>query len=175
VQYINQTGQFNRYRASRAIHIDPALGPMEKQRKEIERDIVNVRWLADAAERVGELLEESLSALHTGATRANTAKAAHAGAPALVVTGAAPRPIWAVVHVDTSTSGLGTARDLSRPFLLGLNPLQHMLARLARCERLAGVVLLATDPVEARRLVGPRPEICASRSSRLRPKHGAST
>src|SRR5262249_40171076 len=58
VQYINQTGQFNRFRADRAIHIDSSLAAMDKQRKEIERDIVNVQWLADAADHVNDLLDE---------------------------------------------------------------------------------------------------------------------
>jgi hypothetical protein len=66
--------------------------------------------------------------------------------------------IAALIHVDPAHSGLGTSRDLSQSFLLGENPLRLTLARLARCRRLAGVVILATDTDAARRLVGRPPE-----------------
>jgi hypothetical protein len=162
VQYINQTGQFNRFRADRAIHIDPSLGAMDKQRKEIERDITNVQWLADAADHVGELLDkasERLNPLSLGGTDGE-AWSERRARPSPSPISAAPlvSSIWALIQVDPTTSALGTPRDLSRPFLLGLNPLQMTLARLAQCKKLAGAILLTPDPGATRRLIGTPPK-----------------
>jgi hypothetical protein len=160
VQYINQTGQFNRFRADRAIHIDPSLSSLEKQKKEIERDIINVRWLADAADHVAELLDGAAASLPLG----GRAGVGLAGGPTPSLTPTAQsndtKPalnIRALVLVNPDTGALGNARDLARPFLLGLNPLQMTLARLAQCTTLAGAVLLSPDPAATRRLIGTPP------------------
>lgn len=151
VQWVNQTGQLKRYRADRAIRIDPALSPMERQQKEIERDASNVRWLADAADHVAGLLDEAAGVLVRG-------PAARPGSD--------PRPrhadggthkLWACIHVDPDVGGLGTPRKLARAWTLGLNPLQAMLARLARCERLAGVVLITGEVERVRAMLGAPP------------------
>jgi len=154
VQYINQTGQFNRYRADRAIQVDPSLAPMERQRKEIERDMVNVRWLADAADRVGEILDEAMITLRTGRVHTRDGAcgpvAANAGAHGT-------RRVWACIPVDPVRSGLNTPRDLAKPFLLGKNPLAMTMARLAQCRGLDGVLVLSADIDAARGLAGPLP------------------
>ena len=158
VQYINQTGQLNRYRADRAIEIDDALAPLARQRKQIERDRTNVAWLADAAAHAGSLLDDALVALRTGrsvtgditATDADAA-AARASVPA--------RSVWAVLTVDPERGSLGTTRDLAEPLDGGHGPnsLRLTLVRLARCARLSGVLILAADPGAARALAGTPP------------------
>jgi hypothetical protein len=151
VQWVNQTGQLKRYRADRAIRIDPGLSPMERQQKEIERDTANVRWLADAADHVAGLLDEAAGALVRGpaARPGSDPRPRHA-------VGAAHK-LWACVHLDPDVGGLGTPRKLARPWAQGLNPLQAMLARLARCERLAGVVLMTGEVERVRAMVGAPP------------------
>ncbi|CAG0961805.1 hypothetical protein PHYC_00766 [Phycisphaerales bacterium] len=151
VQHINQTGQLNRYKADRAIGVDDTLSGFDRQRKEIERDIRNVNWLADAATLVTGMLDEALVALKSG--KARTREVPHAG------TGSAGprRRVWACVLVDHERGGLGISRDLSRPFLLGHNPLQLLLARLARCARLEGVLLHCLNIDAAKAIAGHTP------------------
>jgi hypothetical protein len=48
VDHLNQTGVLKRVRADREIGLDQDLAPLERQRRQIERDITNVRWIADA-------------------------------------------------------------------------------------------------------------------------------
>jgi len=170
VQWINQTGQFKRYQADRAIHIDPELSPMDRQRKEIERDLVNVRWLADAAEHVGGLLEKAGEKLVRGAwveggeeVRGASGRAGMSSDIAVhgVANGCAgpgeARKLWVIAHVDTERGNLGKPRDLTQEIAPGVNLLRAMLARLARCRRVAGVVLMAADVVVVRELVGRVP------------------
>ncbi len=158
VQWINQTGQFNRFRADRAIGIDPSLSAMDRQKKEIERDQVNVRWLADAAERVGEMLDDAAAELVRGfVSRGEGAReTSHRAAGKTVAITPAQR-LWAAVRVDGEAGGLGLARSLGTEFAGGRNALQMMLARLARCERIAGVLLVCADEAEARQLAGAAP------------------
>jgi hypothetical protein len=150
VQWVNQTGQLKRFRADRAIKIDPGLSPMERQKKEIERDLVNVRWLADVADHVSRLISEADAAL----VRAPV-KQARAQAAADVRAGAEGK-LWAVIPVDADYGGLGERR-LSRPLWGGKNALQLTLERLARCTRLEGVVLACGDEAGARTIVGEPP------------------
>ncbi|HYE60838.1 MAG TPA: 6-hydroxymethylpterin diphosphokinase MptE-like protein [Phycisphaerales bacterium] len=171
VQWVNQTGQFKRYRADRAIQIDPTLSPMEKQKREIERDLVNVRWLADAAEYVGGLLEEAAEKLVRGVWAGSaressketrgTSDCNEENRPELArrprTLNAGEGRLWVIAHVDTDVGNIGLPRDLGAELTPGVNLLQATLARLARCGRVAGVLLLCPDVEVARELVGRAP------------------
>jgi hypothetical protein len=149
VQHVNQAGQLNRYRTDRAIEVGGLEG-LARQRQEIERDIRNVEWLADAGEGVGRMLEEAIASLRTGkpATREST--------PIVRVRPQRKR-VWACVTVDHEFGALGVRRDLARPFLAGMNPMRLLLTRLARCSRLEGIVLLCRDVERARGIAGSVP------------------
>ncbi|MFO0835142.1 MAG: 6-hydroxymethylpterin diphosphokinase MptE-like protein [Phycisphaerales bacterium] len=147
VQFVNQTGSLNRFRADRAIELEGGLSELEKQKRRVARDTTNVRWIAEAARHVGELLDRGIEAHRGGA------KLTRERAPDVEVTREAVRVV-AHVHVDAARGGLGTARDLSAPIAGGKNALQLTLARLARSRRLDGVVITSDDPDRARTIAG---------------------
>jgi hypothetical protein len=140
-QYINQTGQLNRYRADRSIAIDDTLTPMERQKRQIERDITNVRWIADAARHTASLVREAAAALESGVriTRDETPQPRSAPRPPRVKTAAC---VW----LNPAQGGLGQPRDLAAPFAPGLSILEATLTRLARCTTLDHVLLI-TPPL----------------------------
>jgi hypothetical protein len=155
VQQLNQTGTLKRAQADRELSLDePSLTPQERQRRQIRRDIVNVQWLADAADTLGGMFDAAIASLD-GAPKQTSDPIE----PADVSNSfSGPRRVWALVTADPHRSGLGTPRDLSESFLAGHNPLRLTLLRLSRCKHLDGIAVLSPDPETARRLAGPLPE-----------------
>ncbi len=153
VQHLNQTGILNRFKADRAIELDSGLDPLERQRRQGERDLKNVTWLADAADELGSMFDAALASLKSarivgkppgGEPAPGTRRAESAAAK--IGVNHATRAVRAFIPVDLGRSGLGTPRDLSRPIAGGLNPLQMTLMRLSRSTRLGGVTLLTVEP-----------------------------
>ncbi len=143
VQRINQTGAFNRAKADREINLSDLDGP-ERQRRQIERDITNVRWLEDAAAEVARLLDAAGDAL--------------TGAPKLTSTSDAPRagrtpsgPIPAVIFADPEFDSLGRPRSLTARALRGT------LERLAASDAVDRVIIAATDEAAVRPLLEGAP------------------
>ena len=169
VEWLNQTGVFNRYKADRRINLSDDMPPLEKQRAQIERDITNVRWLADAADALGDMLDESVAScagkpvVGRGRHQPGTSAAPHRGGPDAVPASvrttarATATRLPAVIAVDCDFNGLGVRRDLSEAVYDGRNALQLTLARLAACHRLDAVALLCSDPARARAIVGTPP------------------
>lgn len=153
VHHLNQTGTLRRFRADRSIELDPSLGPLEQQRRQIERDLENVRWLADSADQMARLLDDAAAALEGGPKSFRDPAPAEA---AVAVRGPAG-PATAVMIVDPDRSGLGLPRDLSRPVHDGRNALQLTLARIDRCERIDRVVLVTDRADQVRALAGGAP------------------
>ena len=152
VQRLNQIGTLRRFRRDREIGLDEGLSPLERQRRQIERDLENVTWLADAADAMGRMLDDTAAAMEGGA------KVTRAPAPApdgVRVTREEVR-VGAVI-ADPDRSGLGTPRRLEDRFLSGLNPLALLLRRLARTTRVRRVVLLAQDVPRVRAIAGDAP------------------
>ncbi|MFG0257700.1 MAG: 6-hydroxymethylpterin diphosphokinase MptE-like protein [Phycisphaerales bacterium JB043] len=67
VQRLNQTGAFNRSRADRNLRLRVArqgdVQPAQVRAQQLERDITNVTWLADAGDELAGLLHESARSL----------------------------------------------------------------------------------------------------------------
>lgn len=63
INHINQLGLFNRLKLDRALELATDLTPKARQRKQLERDLENVKWLAEAADEYGRMLEESLAVM----------------------------------------------------------------------------------------------------------------
>lgn len=159
VETINQTGVFNRVKADRRINLDAGLTPMEVQRLQIERDVTNVTWLADAATALGTMLEDA------SRTCAGGERKTRDPAPRELEEPPAPDAIevraqhcWGVVTFDHEFDGLGRPRDGTAPLVSGQTALALTLARLARTRRTQGVVLLTRDTQAARRAIGKPPD-----------------
>jgi len=151
VQSLNQTGTLNRLRADRAIDLDETLSPDERQRKQIERDITNVGWLADAADDLGAMLDDAARALDG---RGDSGAPGRGGAEHGVRAGRAAARVWAVVHADSTRSGLGGERDLGAAIARGRSALEITLARLRTCRGIDGVLVASDDEALARRAAG---------------------
>lgn len=162
VHLLNQTGGFNRMRSDRELLIEKDLPPLERQRRQIDRDIENVEWIADAADQLGGMLDSSLAMLTADGSgiartvrRRDAARAANTDASPR--SNAAARPgsqrIEALVTVDHKLSGLGTQRDLSAPLFDGRSALAHTVDRLLGCARLGGVTLLTHDAAHTTELL----------------------
>jgi hypothetical protein len=152
VQLLNQTGALKRFKADRDLGLGRDLSPLERQRRQIERDLMNVEWLGDAADELADLLAAAESALRGGPRLTRDAPAR----PARTKPARRLR-VAAVVPLDARTGGLGTARVLSRPIRHGLDAPAMTLARLARCRRLDGVILLGEDEGELERVSAMAP------------------
>jgi hypothetical protein len=161
VQLLNQTGLLKRLRADRDLDLDDPQDPYERQRRQIERDAMNVAWLADAADELAGMLRGSRAMLDGGAKVTRPPPPSEA-----ILTGDRPAPkaikhVHAVVCIDASAGGLGAPRDLAATIAPGVNVFQATVARLLACRSIDGVVVASHDPVRARALLGP----LASRSS----------
>jgi len=169
VHLLNQTGSFNRYKADRALNIDAGLSEVQKQRRSIERDLTNVRWLSDSADEVGRMLTLATERVEAEAS----GPIAHCDEIRMlprepgvldgtsVVASAPPRVrVEALICVDTRVGGMGIARDLAREpwrahLPAGSNPLRLTMQRLLRCKELDGITLITHEPQRVRDLLGP--------------------
>ena len=148
-QHVNQAGTLNRFRADRAIAMEQGLTPMDRQRRQAERDLDNVSRLAEAASRIGILLDRAARALD-GEPKVTRDEPPRAEGPSAVRANA---PVVAIIPVDPDHGSLGTRRRLQDPVAGSLNALELTLARLAPSERVRTVLLLATDPDRVRSLL----------------------
>ncbi|MAD77774.1 MAG: hypothetical protein CMJ51_00200 [Planctomycetaceae bacterium] len=166
---VNQIGVYKRRRADRLISLDRSSDPVARQRLELDRDVVNVDWMGEAASLLHGMLERTLTQIDTGVrpepdrTEADLERAA-----GLTGDQGRERRVIAVVPVDPERGGIGVRRRLDEP--VGGRPLlQRTLERLGRSTELAGIVVLVPGafdldsiidrtridlPVECRRLAG---------------------
>ncbi|MDH3582879.1 MAG: DUF115 domain-containing protein [Phycisphaerae bacterium] len=87
VNELNQVGAFNRLRRDRAIRIDRDLEAYEKQARQLQRDVENVRWIDEGCARTLELLTAARAKMQGqsrravgGRAKAETTEVAEAGA-----------------------------------------------------------------------------------------------
>ncbi len=160
VHRMNQTGTFRRARADREIMLSKDLPEIEQQRKQIERDLQNVRWLAEAADALGELLDATSKALDGGPKRTrdlpgeNEEREEDTKAPRR-----RPR-VGAFVSAPLRCGALGVRRTLGpRAWSDGRAVLALTVERIARTPNLECVVVLTDNADEARTLL----QGCAAR------------
>ncbi|HZW07484.1 MAG TPA: 6-hydroxymethylpterin diphosphokinase MptE-like protein [Phycisphaerales bacterium] len=151
VQLLNQAGAFRRMRADRALSVEEGLDAMARQRRQIERDLKNVEWLAETADEMAGLLDGAAETLEGGerVTRDPPASAASLEGGVRVET-AALKAV-ALVMLDTSASWWGTPRDPLAVRLQGRTALSLTLERLGRAERVGPIVVVTDDVDVARR------------------------
>ncbi|MCG3123729.1 MAG: hypothetical protein GIKADHBN_02150 [Phycisphaerales bacterium] len=131
VSFLNQTGGMKRFQADRAIELAASLTPVEKQRRQIERDIQNVTWIADAADQLGSMLDDTIGMIDGGEriTRdpgASAEKAAGSSGPAS--RGSNRRRVGIVIAAHACPADL-----LTRPIVHGKTALSLTLERLSLC------------------------------------------
>ncbi|MFZ4573726.1 MAG: motility associated factor glycosyltransferase family protein, partial [Phycisphaerales bacterium] len=149
VQFINQTGQLNRFRSDRLLMLDDSLAPRERQRMQIERDLTNVRWLGEAAAHAKGLLDDCERSLD-GAPKVTRDSDALPESSAQV---AAPRRVVAAVTVDLARGGLCTPRDALAPLNDGTTPLDRVVRALRDCDGIDAVLLICRDSDAVRTLL----------------------
>lgn len=161
-QHLNQVGTLNRFRADRSLAMEHGLTPVERQRRQAERDLENVTRLADAAERIGSLLDRALASLR-GSPKATRDEPPHAA-----ITTTTRAHAVAIIPVHPDLSSLGTRRRLADPVAGGRNALELTLMRLARTQRIRTALLLTPEPDRLRALL-PDPAALAPLSVRIVP------
>jgi len=153
VQDLNQTGTLKRAKADRKIHLADH-SPLEQQKAQIERDAENVRWLGDAAELLGEMMDAAIRA-HDGKadkiTREDPAVDPDAEASA------GKKRVWAVIPADPWKSDLGVPRDLAEPVLAGRSALRLTLDRLAQTKEIEGVAIVTHNVGDTAKAAGLDP------------------
>lgn len=140
VEFINQTGVLNRFKADRLIEL-AGDDPLERQRRQAERDIQNVRWIGQAADELARQVAQGIAVLdgsRSKATRDEPEPEASVGR----------EPVRAEVFVlcDPGYGGLGVARDLGEPVWRGRDALDLTLRRALLCGRGSSVRVLTPDP-----------------------------
>ncbi|MDX2116278.1 MAG: 6-hydroxymethylpterin diphosphokinase MptE-like protein [Planctomycetota bacterium] len=157
---MNQAGAYRRFRADRALALEEELDPVARQKRQIERDGANVRWIAEAADALGALLNAALASLSGGpkltrdlAEKREPEADARARAGGGAEAGSGAGRVEAVILADSARSGVGAPRDLGADFQ-GASVLRATLQRLARTPGLSGAVLITDDAARARALAG---------------------
>jgi len=151
VQRINQTGGFRRVRSDREIALEESLTPKERQRRQIERDLDNVRWVGDAADSLAELLESGLKAAQGGAKLTRDpapvdGEQAIDGTPTPAGRRRSTSRVAAVIPVSDQGGGLSGA-------FMGRPALQATLERLSGCTRLDRAILLTSDAARTEKAI----------------------
>lgn len=141
-QTLNQTGVFNRLRADRALQVETnqgTLSPIERQRRQLERDADNVRTLATAADELAELLEQIESSDDAGQL-ANRPIETPRPADADALTVKTSVAVAAVVPV------LGDHAHLAHRLSTGRSVLAQTVHQLLSCRHLNGREVLIAAP-----------------------------
>ncbi|MEC9373825.1 MAG: 6-hydroxymethylpterin diphosphokinase MptE-like protein, partial [Planctomycetota bacterium] len=156
VHRLNQTGGFRRVRTDRAMRLDESLDPIAKQKRQIERDLENVRWLADAAESLASTFDDAIASLNGAPKRTRDP------APRDVDEGSSNRRgrkavAVAVMPVDTRAEPGDIGSGWSE-LILGTPAIRLTLARLARCEGLSTIAIVTDDEARVREVIGEAPK-----------------
>lgn len=166
VHLVNQKGTLNRLRADRILQLEKDLDIAEIQRREIDRDSNNVRFLASAADELCALLDHAIAALPEDVGGQSAPKLTQ-DPPSFTSAVAEPTDspaaptvasrVCAVIPFDHLTAPLGTPRtgplDPHRALMGTMPPLRITIERLARSNRLSAIVIAAADPAIAQSLV----------------------
>lgn len=145
VQRLNQTGTFQRFKADRLLKLNPPTTPVEQQKRQVERDALNVGWVAQMADLLEQLSTDALSALDGAPKRTR------------------PRP----VREDSSINGPArTTRTIAILTDRGAaqTALRETIQRLQTVSELAAVTILSDNPDRTAEAIGaagnaPKPQI----------------
>jgi hypothetical protein len=184
INQYNQLGVFKRAKADRKLHFAKGLTPEEKQRAQLERDLVNVRWTADASKDLVAALDQAVALLEGRSTvdtdeadAATQADDAVREADGTDVSVRSRVKAAFLVPVDPHVGGLGSRRSLDSEFG-SRSVLAGTLERLGRSREAESIVLLAPhdfdlDAYVDRRRVGLPIEIERCGASPFGPERDA--
>ena len=143
--WFNQLATFQRLRADRRIRLADDLGPLDRQRAELERDVVNVRWTRDACRMLGDLLRSTRRLVTDGVfeSRLDDSEGLAETMGAFVAPVHAPKVV-AVVSIDPDRGGLGVDRGLAAN-LGGRSILQRTLERIDAAIGLSAIAILVPE------------------------------
>lgn len=147
VHRLNQTGTFKRFKADRAIKLEKSLSTAEVQRRRVERDSMNVGWLADSADVLEDLLNVAAGALEGGEKRTRDVLPRNDESPEVGGVGASALSVGAVVVVGAGLSAWGAS-------VRGQPALRGMLERLAAVKGLGRVTIVTDDEGAVRTAIG---------------------
>lgn len=135
ISAFNQLGVFKRMKADRRIHLMRDADPHTRQRAQLDRDRVNVAWIADAADQFAEQLEDAIAQLED---RPLTRTPEPLVDP---LEGSAPTStrVAAVIPIDPDHDALG------RPRSLAPETLQATIDRVSGGSAVDAVILLVPD------------------------------
>tara|TARA_R110000782_G_scaffold19140_3_gene52206 strand:- start:8319 stop:11981 length:3663 start_codon:yes stop_codon:yes gene_type:complete len=149
VEFINQTGVLNRFKADRIIGLNDDADAATQRRLLAERDVKNVGWIGDAARELDRRVGVAVAVLdgqRAKATREEPAPDPRANAAGL-------RNPELFVLCDPDYAGLGIRRDLAEPVWQGRDALALTLERVLRCRSVRTVRLLTPEPERTAALV----------------------
>ncbi len=153
VHQLNQTGAFNRTRADRAIHTEAKLEPLEVQRRQMQRDLTNVKWLADSAGALTKILADARVSIRTG--EKVTRDVGNNAAMENTASGTAElSPVDIIVLFRDGQSATGESADPIAEITPGHTSLSLTLTRLLRCRRARRICVLAAAPERAKLAAG---------------------
>ena len=141
LNHLNQLGVFNRLKADRRLHMQRDMDPLQRQRAQLERDLQNVEWSADAAREIIDQLSSAEAVLAGDSAASPPQPARNLVDLDGATTEAPPSRIAALVPIDPDYNGIGIARSLTTQ-LAGKPVLQHTLQRLGRSQTLESIILI---------------------------------
>jgi hypothetical protein len=144
LNHLNQLGVFKRMKADRRLHVQQDLDAMSRQRAQLERDLVNVVWLADAADEFIAQIDDARRILRgerIGLRPRPTAAIKDEVTEGDVTVRINPK-VAALVPIDPQRSAMGIERSLAEPFD-GRPVIQATLHRLGACRKIESIILIA--------------------------------
>ena len=149
VDRVNQLGAFKRYLADRSIDLRDSTNVIDRQRDQIQRDLVNVGMLQEAVDESRSILDEAIALMKTGEPSAKnretgSGKVAQEAIDVIAGGASATGTVAALVPVDPTHGGSGSLRSM-REQLGELNVLQRTLERLGTSRRLDRIIVLLPD------------------------------
>ncbi len=157
VGQLNQLGIYNRLRADRALQLSEDLDETIRQKRQLERDRVNVQWIGDASHEFVKILDESDQILQGNAVdprigaRAMTDVVSIASSSDLPEN-TAPISVAAIIAADPKRNGLLIPRSLSETFQ-GRSVLQCTLEQLNPCTTFDDIILVVPCEFEVESII----------------------
>jgi len=155
LNYLNQLGVYKRLKADRRLEVQTDLDPIEHQRGQLDRDLVNVQWTRDAGQEMVRLLSASERLLN--GEKIDMPR--RTGRDLVPDDDDLPRVdhprVAAMVPVDPKRNALGVARSLDAPFG-DATVIQTTLERLDTCHQLESIILFAPRDCDIEAMIDRR-------------------